>query len=66
MNIRNLNDNSDDIALGPVGPMVVQKSADGVYNSPGMPAPPAGWGRVVGFTDPVDNDDEGPESKDEY
>lgn len=36
------------------------------YNEPGLPKPPAGWGKVVGFKDSVDGDDEGPESKDEY
>lgn len=35
------------------------------YNEPGLPTPPAGWGKVVGFTDAVDGDDEGPEAKDE-
>lgn len=35
------------------------------YNEPGLPTPPAGYGRVIGFTDSVDGDDEGPESRDE-
>jgi hypothetical protein len=41
------------------------KSADGTYNEPGLPSPPAGYGRKVGFVDSVDGDDEGPESRDE-
>ena len=36
------------------------------YNEPGLPTPPAGYGRVIGFTDSVDGDDAGPESRDEY
>jgi hypothetical protein len=35
------------------------------YNIKGMPTPPAGWGKVIGFVDSVDGDDEGPESPDE-
>ena len=65
INIKNPNDNTDPEALGPSGGMHVIKTAT-QYNEPGLPTPPAGWGRVVGFTDSVDGDDEGPESKDEY
>jgi len=36
------------------------------YNKPGLPTPPAGWGKVITMTDSVDGDDEGPESRDEY
>lgn len=28
--------------------ITVMKSADGVYNKPGMPKPPAGWGKKLG------------------
>lgn len=45
--------------------IVIQKSMEGVYNSPGLPKPPAGYGKVIGFTDRVDGDDEGPEAPDE-
>lgn len=65
INIRNPNDNSDAIALGPTGGMIVE-STPTAYNKPGIPAPPAGWGKVVTMVDSVDGDDEGPESKDEY
>ncbi len=50
----------------PMGTTTVIKTAEGTYNEPGLPKPPAGYGRVVGFTDSVDGDDMGPESKDEY
>ena len=65
INIKNPNDPSDAQALGPSGGMTVLKTAT-EYKEPGLPKPPAGWGKVVGFTDSVDGDDEGPESKDEY
>jgi len=65
VNIRNQNDiMTDAIALGPQGCFVQMKSSTS-YNETGLPPPPAGWGRVIGFTDSVDNDDEGPESRDE-
>lgn len=45
---RNPNDIlTDDAALGPVGPAVVQKTMEGTYNMPGLPNPPAGYGRVL-------------------
>ena len=65
MNIKNPNDPTDPSAMGPMGPMIVQKTSTS-YNQPGLPKPPAGWGKVYGFVDTVDADDEGPESKDEY
>jgi len=40
-------------------------STDTSYNKPGMPKPPAGWGRTIGFVDSVDGDDAGPESPDQ-
>ncbi len=45
---RNPNDiMTDDKALGPMGPMVVQKTMEGTYNEPGLPKPPAGYGKVL-------------------
>jgi hypothetical protein len=41
------------------------KTAEGAYNEPGLPKPPAGYGKVIGFVDSVDGDDMGPESRDE-
>ncbi len=46
-------------------PVKVIKS-NTAYNEPGLPSPPAGWGKVASLTDSVDGDDEGPESRDEY
>ena len=64
-NIRLQNDiMTDDIALGPSQMAPVTKSAT-TYNQPGLPKPPAGWGRVIGFKDTFDSDDEGPESLDQ-
>lgn len=45
-------------------PKVITSTTE--YNEPGLPKPPAGWGKKIGFTDAVDGDDEGPESRDEY
>lgn len=50
----------------PMGKTTVIKTMEGQYNEPGLPKPPAGYGRVVGFTDSVDGDDFGPESRDEH
>lgn len=47
-------------------PVHTIKSAEGQYNEPGLPTPPAGYGRKIGFTDSVDGDDMGPESRDEH
>lgn len=45
---RNPNDIlTDDAALGPMGPMVVQTTMEGTYNMPGLPKPPAGYGRKL-------------------
>ena len=60
----NLNDPSDMKAMEPYVLGTVTKTATS-YNQPGLPKPPAGWGKVIGFTDSVDGDDEGPESPDE-
>lgn len=62
--IRNPNDPTDDAAMGPSGPIVVLQSQT-EYHRPGLPKPPAGWGKVIGFIDSVDGDDEGPEAPDE-
>ena len=43
----------------------VLTTAEGTYNKPGLPNPPAGYGKKIGFTDSKDGDDEGPESPDE-
>jgi hypothetical protein len=66
VNTKNPLDPSDAIALGPNGPVTVIKSMEGQYNEPGLPKPPAGYGRVIGFVDSVDGDDAGPESPDEF
>lgn len=50
INIRNPNDNSDPIALGPSGGMHVIKTST-EYNEPGLPKPPAGWGKTLGVMD---------------
>ena len=45
---RNPNDiMTDEAALGPMGPMVTIKTADGTYNEPGLPTPPAGYGKKL-------------------
>jgi len=58
-------DPSDQKAMEPYQILTPCKTTTS-YNEPGLPKPPAGWGRVVGFTDSVDGDDAGPEAKDEY
>lgn len=63
--IKNPNDPTDPQALGPSGGIKTIKTPTS-YNEPGLPTPPAGWGKVVGFKDTVDNDDEGPHSPDQY
>lgn len=65
MNIRNPNDiMTDAVALGPsqMGDAISSFSS---YNKPGLPKPPAGWGKVIGLKDTFDSDDEGPESPDQ-
>lgn len=44
MDIRNQNDNTDPEALGPSGGMHVLKTTS-EYKEPGLPTPPAGWGK---------------------
>lgn len=50
INIRNPNDNTDASAMGPSGGMHVMKTATS-YSEPGLPKPPAGWGRKLGVMD---------------
>lgn len=51
INIRNKNDiMTDDAALGPSQMGVALKSAT-TYNQPGLPKPPGGWGKKLGFGD---------------
>lgn len=60
----NPNDFSDQSAMAEytIAPAISTATS---YNKPGLPKPPGGWGMVPPMTDSVDNDDEGPESKDE-
>lgn len=44
MNIKNPNDPTDPQALGPSGGMKTIKTTTS-YNEPGLPTPPAGWGK---------------------
>lgn len=61
MKIRNENDiTTADAYLGPTQMGKVNKTAT-TYNEPGLPKPPGGWGKKLGFT----GFDEGPRSRDE-
>lgn len=57
-------DPSDQSAMEPYKVVPPSKTATS-YNEPGLPPPPAGWGKVVTMVDTVDSDDEGPESPDQ-
>lgn len=48
-NIRNKNDFTDAAAMGPYKVVPPTKTASS-YNEPGLPTPPEGWGKSLGFT----------------
>lgn len=48
IDIKNPNDPTDADALGPSGGMIVVKTPT-EYKEPGLPTPPAGWGKDLGM-----------------
>ncbi len=48
---RNPNDMTSDMALGPHKTMPPTKTMEGTYNEPGLPKPPAGYGRVLSLSE---------------
>lgn len=61
--IKNENDPTDGEAVGPykiVAPIKTTTS----YNEPGLPKSPAGWGKVLGYSEAQMERDEGEKSPD--
>lgn len=56
-------DPSDPAAFEPISKQVVIKSTT-AYNEPGLPKPPAGWGKVLGYGEAQMERDEGESSPD--
>lgn len=63
MNIKNLNDPTTPAALGPYVIVPPLKTATS-YNEPGLPTPPAGWGKVLGYSEAQSEKDESESSPD--
>lgn len=63
MSIKNPNDPTEGIALGPSVIVTPNKTATS-YNEPGLPRPPAGWGKVLGYSEAQSERDESEKSPD--
>lgn len=65
--MRMRNDFTDEAAMGPIKVVAPNKTATS-YNEPGLPPPPAGWGKVLGVGEAQaekDEDERSPDT-DEY